>query len=165
MSHADTVISGRRAERVKEGHETVLRIIERLTKVYGNFSYTNNFSEKQITEQNSGSWGKPDVDAFINGKRKLVEAKGLQVFWRVSSTSYEKRGKLALTKTQWEALLEYAKKNGGEPCLIVELKTRCTQAPYLYFIISREVVDAWKTRYGEWISPSVWEIIDLGEKL
>lgn len=156
---------GKRAERVNMGHETVLRVIERLTKVYGTFSYTNNFPEKQVTEQNSGSWGKPDLSLFIDGKHKLAEVKGIQVFWRASGDDYAKRGKLALSKTQWERLVEACAKNDGEPCVIVELKTRCSQSPYLYFMLSQEVIETWKKRYGEWISPSVWEIIDLGEKL
>jgi hypothetical protein len=62
-------------------------------------------------------------------------------------------------------LVEASAKNGGNPCVIVELKTRCSQSPYLYFMLSQEVIEAWKKRYGEWISPSVWEIIELGEKL
>jgi hypothetical protein len=139
--------------------------MQRLLDIYGDkVSITNNFPEKQIAEKNSGSYGKPDLDLFVGGKHKLVEVKGMQVFWQAKGAIYEKRGKLALSTKQWQNLVE-SSTNGAEPCLIVELKTRCVEAPHLYFMLERQLIDAWKQRFGEWISPSVWEIIDKGQKL
>jgi len=148
---------------IAQGQATIERLIAHMTS--SGASYKNNFPEKQLVEQKEGSWYKPDLEIF-SPEHYGVEVKGMQVSWIRSSDKHPRAGRLKLTKSQWDSLLSWCKNNKATPLLIVELKTLCRRAPYLYFKIPEENVNKLAQKYkGEWVSGSIWEIIDLGEKI
>ncbi len=156
---------------VAMGKETVDRVIERLLTLTpenkGRPQIGNFFSMKQHIQKQPGTNYLPDLEHFINGHYGL-EIKGITVSWLRNSDKFSRAGRLKLLKDQWTCLVEWCKREHAEPRLVIELKTLSQTAPYLYFQLGPSAIKQLFDRTGKdalWINASIWDLIDLGEKL
>jgi hypothetical protein len=153
-----------RTSRVKDGYDTVLRVIAVINAKFGTPSATKLLTT-QVTQIDKGQNYEPDMEIFVP-EHYGVEVKGMHVTWHRTTDEYDRINRLKLPRTQWFTLIKWCTEHDAEPLLIIEIKTKSIDIPFLYRKIKREPMALLSKRYAKnWISPNVWQILEIGEKL
>lgn len=153
-----------RRNRYKDGYDTVVRVVQYLNAKYGTCSATKLLAT-QVTQIDLGRNYEPDIEIYIP-RHYGVEVKGMFTSWERDNGTRNVPSYLRLRTQQWLNLTEWCNRHNAKPLVIIEIKTRSKRIPYIYRKLNIEDMNKLLSQYkGNWITPNIWEILEIGEKL